>query len=85
MRLTPRASKDEVLGLHDDALKIRLKAPPVDNRANEALVRFLAERLKVGRAEVAITAGWTSRTKTVRVAGLAPEAVLERLGLAQGS
>jgi hypothetical protein len=69
----PRARRSEVAGLHGDALKIRLAAPPVDGKANRELVRFLAERL--GRPAVAlrVLAGETGRHKRVAVAGVTPD------------
>jgi uncharacterized protein (TIGR00251 family) len=66
----PRASRTEVAGLHGDEIRIRLAAPPVDGAANEALIRFVAERLGVARARVAIIAGETARSKTVSVNGV---------------
>lgn len=66
----PRASRDEVVGEYRDALKIRLTAPPVDNRANEALRKLLAARLKVPVSAVRIAAGEHSRMKQVEVAGV---------------
>jgi uncharacterized protein (TIGR00251 family) len=79
VRVVPRASRDEMAGIHGDALKIRLTAPPVEGRANEALVAFLARRLGVRRSHVEIVAGATSRRKTIRVIGLWPQEVEERL------
>ena len=78
VRLQPRASTNEIVGVHDGALRIRLHAPPVDGAANEALVAFLADRLAVARRSVRIVMGATSRTKTVEVGGIAPSDV-ERL------
>ena len=75
LRVQPRATRTEVVGGHGDALRVRLTAPPVDGAANEALVRFLAERLGVARSTVRLVAGETARTKVVSVEGLsAPEA-----------
>ena len=69
-------------GLYGDALRIRLTAPPVDGAANEALVRFLAERLEVPRSAVAdLMAGPGSRAKVVAVDGIGPEEAARRLGL----
>jgi uncharacterized protein (TIGR00251 family) len=79
----PRASRDSIEGEHGDALKIRLTAPPVDDRANEALVRLLAERLNVPRAAVRIVAGEKSRRKRVVVRGVKREQVLELLAPAK--
>ncbi len=50
VRITPNARKNEVVGVLDDALKIKLNAPPIEGRANEALIRFIAEQLDVPRA-----------------------------------
>lgn len=66
----PRASRTELSGRHGDAVKIRLAAPPVDNAANEELVRFLADLLGVPAGAVAIERGHTSRRKTVRISGV---------------
>jgi uncharacterized protein (TIGR00251 family) len=70
VRVQPRASRDEIVGENQDALKIRLTAPPVDDRANEALRKFLAARLKVPLAAVRIASGERSRTKRVEVTGV---------------
>jgi uncharacterized protein len=69
VRVVPRASRDSIEGEYDGALKVRLTAPPVENRANEALRRLLAERLNVPVAAVRIVAGEKSRTKRVVIAG----------------
>lgn len=69
IHVQPRARRTEVAGRHGDAIKIRLAAPPVDDAANEELVRFLAEALEVPRAAVSITRGGTARRKTVTVVG----------------
>ena len=76
VRVQPRASKDEVVGVIDGALKIRLKAPAVENRANEALVEFLAELLKTPKSAVRILAGERSRTKRVEIRGVTKQQVL---------
>ncbi len=70
VRVQPRASKNEVAGLMDGALKIRLQAPAVEDRANEALCEFLAEILKRPKSAVRILAGDRSRTKRVEVFGV---------------
>lgn len=80
LHIQPGAKRSEVAGTHGDALKIRLAAPPVDGKANEALITFLAKALGVPKAHVDLVAGQTSRAKRVRVAGVAPAAV--RTGLA---
>ena len=70
VRVQPRASKNEVAGLMDGALKIRLQAPAVEDRANEALCKFLAEILKRPKSAVRLLAGDRSRTKRVEVFGV---------------
>ena len=70
VRLQPRASRDEIAGVHDGALKIRLHAPPVDGAANDALVAFLADRLSVPRRGIRILTGATSRLKMIEVEGV---------------
>jgi uncharacterized protein len=81
LRIQPRASREEVVGVSGDAIRIRLTAPPVDGAANEALVRFLALRLEVPRSAVELVSGLTGRTKLVAVAGLSAEETGRRLGL----
>ena len=80
VRVQPRASRDEFAGEWQEGLKIRLTAPPLDDRANEALRRFLAASLKVPLAAVRIAAGEHSRTKRVEIFGVTAamiEALLE--------
>jgi uncharacterized protein len=75
VRVQPRASRDEIVGEYLDGLKIRLTAPPIDDRANEALCKLLATRLKVPSAAVRIASGERSRTKRVEVLGVTIEMV----------
>ncbi len=79
IRVVPRASKDEVAGVLGDALKIRLCAPPVEGKANEALARFLAKTLNVPPRCVEILHGETGRTKHVLVQGIRAAVAQERL------
>jgi uncharacterized protein (TIGR00251 family) len=79
LHIQPGAKQTEVVGLHGDALKIRLAAPPVDGKANDALVAFLAKKLGAGRTAVEVISGQTARAKRVRVAGIAPTDVLKAL------
>jgi uncharacterized protein (TIGR00251 family) len=76
VRVQPRASRNEIVGKHEDALKIRLTAPPVDDRANEALRKLLASRLKVPLAAVRIASGERSRTKRVEIFGVTAAIIL---------
>ena len=75
VRVQPRASRDEVVGEYQDALKIRLTAPPVDDRANEALRKLLASRLKVPLSAVRIASGEHSRSKRVEIRGVTAEMI----------
>ena len=70
IRVVPRASRREPAGIQDDALKLRITAPPVEGKANEACIAMLAEFLGVKKARVAIISGHASRTKTVAVEGV---------------
>jgi uncharacterized protein len=79
VRVSPRASRNAIEGEHQGALKVRLTAPPVDDRANDALRRLLAERLNVPVSAVRIVAGEKSRTKRVEIAGVTRAQVLSLL------
>ena len=76
VRVQPRASKNELTGLMDGALKIRLQAPAVEDRANEALCVFLAELLKRPKSAVRILGGERSRTKRIEIRGVTKQQVL---------
>ena len=69
VHVQPRASRSEIVGLHGDALKVRLSAPPVDGAANAALVELLADAFGVSRRAVRIVSGDASRGKVVEVDG----------------
>lgn len=75
VRVTPRSSRDAIEGEWQGALKIRLTSPPLDGRANEALCRLLAERLKIPFSAVRIVGGKTSRTKRVEVRGASADQI----------
>jgi uncharacterized protein (TIGR00251 family) len=67
LRVQPKASKDEFAGPMEDAYKVRITAPPVDGKANDHLIRFLAKAFGVPRSRVALVAGTASRRKAVRI------------------
>ena len=69
IRVVPRASRSEPVGIQDGALKLRITSPPLEGKANIECVRMLAELLGVKKARVAIIAGHGSRTKTIAVEG----------------
>jgi uncharacterized protein (TIGR00251 family) len=76
----PGAKRTEVIGLHGDCLKVRLASPPVEGKANECLIEFLARRLGVRKGQIVIARGMSSRRKSVFVAatGLQPDVLLEK-------
>ncbi len=79
LHIQPGAKRTEVAGTHGDALKIRLAAPPVDGKANEALIAFVAKALGVPKSRVELVAGHASRAKRLRVADVAAETVAAAL------
>ncbi len=79
VRVQPRASKDEIAGEMGGALKVRLRAPAVEDRANEALVEFLAVLLKTPRSAVRILGGERSRTKHIEIRGVTRQQILALL------
>jgi uncharacterized protein len=79
VRVHPRARKDEITGALQGALRVRLCAPAVENRANEALIEFLADLLKTTKSAVRIQSGEHSRTKRVEIRGVSKQQVLNLL------
>jgi hypothetical protein len=80
IRVMPRSSKCGLAGLQGDALKIRVMEPPVEGRANEACIRFLASLFNVRKDRITIEAGQKSKNKQVLIAGLSQEDVRAALG-----
>ena len=80
VRIQPRASKDEIIGEIAGALKIRLQAPAVEGRANEALIEFLAQLLKSPKGAVRILSGERSRIKRLEIRGVTSQQI-ERLAM----
>ena len=79
VKVHPRARRNGITGVIGDALKIALTAPPVEGRANEACVKFLAEFLNVPRSSLTIAAGEASRQKLIRITGIQAAQVEEKL------
>ncbi len=79
VKVVPRASRNELAGVQNGVIRIRLTAPPVEGAANQALVEFLADRLGVPRRNVEIVAGHTGRQKVVSVSGLSADQAIDRL------
>jgi uncharacterized protein (TIGR00251 family) len=67
--VVPRSSKSEIVGIYNDCLKIKLKSPPVDNAANEELIKFLAEKLKISRSNIEIIKGHRQKKKVISLTG----------------
>ena len=84
IHVQPRASRNEICGIHGDELKLRLTAPPVDDAANRLCLEFLANFLQVARSRVTITSGAKSRHKTIRVTGINGDTLRSLLGKSPG-
>lgn len=81
LKVIPNAPRDEVAGRLGDAIKVKLRAPALEGRANEALTEFIAGRLSVPRRAVMLLRGEKSRHKVLRIDGLACEEAMRRLGV----
>jgi uncharacterized protein len=80
VRVVPRASRSEIVGAHDGALKVRISAPPVDGAANAELVRLLAKTFGIAKSEVEITGGHASKNKQVKLNGVAADRFRKTVG-----
>ena len=81
VRATPNAPRSEIAGIVEDAIKIRIKAPPVEGKANKVLVEFLAETLDLRRRDVELLRGETGRNKQLLIRSLSPDQLRTRLNL----
>ena len=81
VRVTPRASVSEIVGWTDSVLRVRLQAPPIEGRANFALVRLLARKLDLSPSNIEVIGGATARTKRLLIQRLSLDEVRERLAL----
>lgn len=81
VHVQPRAKSSEVVGFHGEAIKVRLRSPPVDGAANEELIRLLADLLKIDRRDVELVSGETSRRKRIRINGLGLNQIYRALRL----
>lgn len=79
VKVHPRAKKNAIAGEVGDVLKLSLTAPPIDGKANEGCIEFFANLLKVPRSSVTIASGQTSRRKMIRIAGVTPQHLLDKL------
>jgi uncharacterized protein (TIGR00251 family) len=83
IKLIPRSSRNEILGREGDGYKVKVTSPPVEGMANKALIVLLAEKLGVPKRDIEITAGNTSRMKTVRIYGMTQEDIVRALKVKQ--
>lgn len=79
VRVTPRSSRNELLGLEEEVLRVKLQAPPVEGEANRALLELMARVLDVPRSSIVIVAGHRSRQKTLAIRGLSALEAVRRL------
>ena len=79
IRVVPRASRSEIVGIHDGALKIRIASPPVDGAANAEIVRFLAKAFGVSKSDVFILSGETSKNKRIKIANQSKSSYEEKI------
>lgn len=77
VRVVPRASKSEIVGEHDGALRVRIASPPVDGAANAELIKVFAKLFDVSKSQVEIIGGQTSKTKQIKIANLTAERFLQ--------
>ena len=80
VRVLPKSSRTQIIGIEGDTYKVKLTAPPVEGKANKALIELLARTLRIGKGRVDIVSGSRSRLKTVRIYGLSPEEVTSFMG-----
>ena len=77
--VVPRSSRCEIAGIHNNALRIKLTSPPVDNEANIQCCEFIAKKLGIARRQVTIIRGQTSRRKVLRIEGVQEDVVRDQL------
>jgi len=75
IKLLPRSSKNQIVGKEGDTLKVKVTSPPVDGKANEALIELLAKRLGVSKSSIKIISGRRSKLKTVTISGLSQKEI----------
>ena len=70
VQIQPKSSRNQIVGFHDGRLKIKIAAPPVDGKANESLIEFLAKTFKISKSNIKILKGHTSKLKTIKLSGI---------------
>ena len=83
--IVPNAKTDQVVGTHGDAIKIKLRAPAVNGKANAALLNFLAEQLEISKHAIVLKRGQKSREKLIRIENLSEIEIYRRLGIQQST
>jgi len=81
LHVLPRAKRCEISGVHNGALKVRVTAPPVDDAANHAIIKFFAAKLDISKSSIGIVAGHKSRDKILQIKSLSLRDLLSRLGV----
>jgi uncharacterized protein (TIGR00251 family) len=81
LKVQPRASRTAIAGLIGDAVKLAITAPPVDGKANQAVIEFLSDLFRVPKSSIVIVSGETGRNKLIAVRSLTAEQVLKALGV----
>jgi hypothetical protein len=81
IKVQPRSSKNQIVGEHNGALKVKLTAPPVEGEANQALLAYLASILKIPKKNVVLLKGESSRNKILEIRGVNVESFLKKTGL----
>jgi uncharacterized protein (TIGR00251 family) len=77
--IQPKSSRDEIVGMHGDCLKIKLTAPPVDGKANAALITFLAKTLGIPKSNITIIRGKTGRRKTIELCDVSHKTIAKAI------
>ncbi len=81
IKVQPRSSRNQISGVQDGVLKVKLTAPPVEGEANQALVNFFARLLKIPRKNIVLIRGETARNKLIEIRGLTKDELLRTLGV----
>ncbi|MHB8105234.1 MAG: DUF167 domain-containing protein [Dehalococcoidales bacterium] len=81
VKITPNAGRNEIVGVKDGVLQVKIAAPPDKGKANKELIDFLAERLQVRKSDVLIIKGQTGRHKTIIIEGMSEEEALKRISI----
>jgi len=83
--LQPKASKNEMVGPYRDGIKVKVTAPPIEGKANDALIRFLSKELGISPSSIEIVKGHHSREKTLKISGNLDQELMKKLQILQTS